>query len=200
MYNKLEQKKTNMMMIGLVGKARCGKSSVAKVLVRDYGYLQYAMAGPIRKAILAGLPFLDSRFLHEDKEEIVPELGVTGRHLLQSLGHEWGRKSSEDIWIKSLEAEFELMKIDHRKVVVDDVRYENEVDWIKSKGGTILGIDRPFLKDDSSAWRSHPSENGIDPSKIDRWIANISPLTIDLEYAVMATMSSLLDPEYEAVQ
>ena len=188
-------------MIGLVGKARCGKSSVADCLVRDHGYLKYAMADSIRKAILTGVPFLDAKYLHEDKEEIIPELGVTGRKLLQSLGHEWGRTCDSDIWIKSLDYELELMKIDHRKVVIDDVRYENEVDWIKSKGGYIIGVDRPFLNHTGAdAWRTHPSESGINPTKIDEWVANISNYTIDLEAAVNSVMQRLLDPELETAQ
>lgn len=189
------------MMIGLVGKARSGKSSVANVLVREYGYLQYAMAGAIRKGILAALPYVKANYLHEDKEEIIPLLGVTGRKLLQSFGHNWGRANNEDTWVNALSFELDLMKVDHRKVVIDDIRYENEVDWIKSKGGMIIGVDRPFLEDEgSSSWRTHPSEAGIDPTKIDHWVANISPTTIDLECAVRAVMERLLDPELEVVQ
>ena len=183
------------MMIGLVGKARSGKSSVANVLVKEYGYLQYAMAGAIRKAILTALPFVDGRYLHEDKEEVVPQLGVTGRHLLQTMGHNWGRQNNENTWILALETELELMKVDHRKVVIDDVRYDNECQWIIDQGGFIIGIDRPFVEGvEQKSWRDHPSESGVDPTYIKEWVSNISPYTTDLEYAVRNVMDRLLDP------
>ena len=183
------------MMIGLVGKARSGKSSVANVLVKEYGYLQYAMAGAIRKAILTALPFVDGRYLHEDKEEVVPQLGVTGRHLLQTMGHNWGRLNNENTWILALDKELEIMKVDCRKVVIDDVRYDNECEWIKSKGGYIIGVERPYLDGvEQASWRDHPSESGVNVDYIDEWISNISPMTIDLEYAVRNVMDRLLDP------
>ena len=195
MYNKIDDINT-MKMIGLVGKARSGKSSVANVLVKECGYLQYAMAGAIRKAILTALPFVEARFLHEDKEETVPELGVTGRHLLQTMGHNWGRNNNPDTWILALEKELEIMKVDHRKVVIDDVRYDNEIDWIKSKGGYIIGVERPYLEGvEQQSWREHPSEAGVDVNKIDEWISNISPYTTDLECATRNVMNRLFDPE-----
>lgn len=183
------------MMIGLVGKARCGKSSVGRVLVREFGYLVYPMAGAIRKAILSGLPFVKAEFLHDKKEEVIPELGVTGRKLLQTMGHDWGRSHNPDIWIEALDYELELMKVDHRKVVIDDVRYDNEVDYIKSKGGHIIGVDRPVLNDrGEEKWRDHASESGIDITKVDDWVANISPFELDLEFAVQNLMERLNDP------
>ena len=66
MYNKLEQ--YNTMMIGLVGKARSGKSSVANILRREYGYEVYPMADAIRKGLLAAIPFLSAEYLHDKKQ------------------------------------------------------------------------------------------------------------------------------------
>ncbi len=188
-------------MIGLVGKARCGKSSVAKVLVDEYGYHILPMAGAIRKAILLAIPFLKANYLNEDKEETIPELGVTGRQLLQSMGHEWGRGNNEDIWIKTHKYEMDLMGIDHRKVVVDDVRYANEMSYIKELGGHIIGVDRPYMEGaETASWREHPSEAGVPADMIDEWISNISCLYVDLECATRNVMDRLLDPHHEAIQ
>ena len=181
-------------MIGLIGKARSGKSSVAKVLNKEFGYSIMPMADTLRQMLFAGIPFLKEECLRADKEKIIPELGVTGRHLLQSLGHEWGRNIHPDLWLMSLQRQIEILKLDITKVVIDDVRYDNEVAWIKKHGGTIIGVDRPSLKTDE-AWREHKSEHGIDLEKsADLWVGNISCYETDLEFSVLNMMSNLLDP------
>lgn len=188
------------MMIGLVGKARCGKSSVADILVNEFGYQKFPMAGAIRKAILIALPFLEAKYLNTEKEVEIPELKVTGRQLLQSMGHDWGRGNNRDMWIKAHRYEIDLMKIDFRKVVVDDVRYDNEMDYIHRRGGRIIGVDRPYMEGvKTDSWREHPSEAGVNIDKIDHWITNISCLQTDLEYAVRNVMDEVLDPELGAV-
>jgi len=182
-------------MIGLVGKAKSGKSSVAKILVDEFGYEVFPMAGPIRKAIQSAFPFVTGYHLGGGKEEVIPELGHTGRHMLQQMGHDWGRERiGLETWIKANEAHIKNNNVDFRNVVVDDVRYDNECEWIKSHGGYIIGVDRPGLEDGQASWRDHPSEGGIKEDLIDEWIANISCLTIDLEYATMNVMHELLGP------
>jgi hypothetical protein len=186
------------MMIGLIGKAGSGKSSVADILVKNHGYLRYSMAGAMRKALLAAMPFLEGRYLHEDKQSIIPGLGVTGRQLLQTFGHDWGRTQiHKGIWIQALQSELSLMKVDFRKVVIDDMRYENECDWVKNSGGTIIGIDRPSLDTDemNQEWRKHQSENGISDDMVDTWIANISCYWSDLELAVEKTLTAVTEPQ-----
>lgn len=184
------------MMIGLVGKARSGKSSVANILVEEFGYEVFPMAGPIRKAIQAAFPFVTGYDLGGNKEEVIPELGHTGRHMLQQMGHNWGRESIGDrTWIKANEAHIKMNKVEFSSVVVDDVRYDNECEWIKSKGGYIIGVDRPGLEDGQASWREHPSEGGISEHLIDQWISNISCYQTDLEYATMNVMHNLLGPE-----
>jgi hypothetical protein len=183
------------MMVGLVGKARSGKSSVAKIMVEEFDYSIFPMAGPIRSAIKAAFPFISPYDLGGGKEEIIPQIGKTGRHMLQQMGHNWGRETiDKDLWVKANEAHINISRVDFDKVVVDDVRYDNECEWIKSHGGYIIGVDRPGIKDGQASWRDHPSEGGISEHLIDEWIANISCLTLDLEYATLNVLTKLLGP------
>lgn len=185
------------MMIGLVGKAKSGKSSVARILEDEFGYEIYPMAGPIRKAIQAAFPFVTGYHLGGGKEETIPELGHTGRHMLQQMGHNWGRERIGDrTWIKANEAHIKMNKVDFKNVVVDDVRYDNECEWIKSHGGYIIGVDRPGLEDGEASWRDHPSEGGISAHLIDEWISNISCFQTDLEYATMNVVHKILGPQF----
>ena len=122
---------------------------------------------------------------------------ATGRELLQQFGHEFGRAMDPDIWIKVLDHNLELMNVDRRKVVIDDVRYDNECQWIKYNNGCIIGVDRPGMQTES--WMSHGSEHSLSPSLVDHWIANISCYETDLECAVRDTMTRILEPELESV-
>jgi hypothetical protein len=180
-----------MSMIGLVGKAGCGKSSVARYLQNEYGYTVYPMAYAIRKSILTALPFVKAEYLQEDKEKVIPELGCTGRKLLQSLGHDWGRKSiHEDVWVRAQQAMFEILKVDVSRAVIDDVRYTNEGTWIKRNKGVIIEIDRPFM-DTSGKFRQHESENSFDSDLIDHTIRNVSCYHPDLEAATDHILSKI---------
>lgn len=156
------------------------------------------MADAIRRGLLAALPFLDSEFLHDKKQDGIPLLnGVTGRELLQKFGHEFGRALDSEIWIKSLHCHLDLMKVDLRKVVIDDVRYDNEIEYIKKQNGTIIGVDRPGMQEEE--WMNHSSENSLSQSLVDEWVANISCYETDLECAVRSVMDRILDPELEPV-
>lgn len=186
------------MMIGLVGAARCGKSTVADFLTREYGYEKHSFATRIREGLLSALPFVQREYLYEKKDEGIPELhGTTGRALLQQMGHEWGRNIDQDMWVKALDSYLDIMCINKNNVVIDDVRYLNEVDYIKANGGYIVGIDRPFSKKQSDAsWRQHASEAGIPADMVDTWIGNITEYEEDLIVAASRAFVDLFDPEY----
>jgi len=186
------------MMIGLVGAARSGKSTVADYLSREYGYEKHSFATRIREGLLSALPFLDREYLHEKKDVGIPKLhGTTGRALLQQMGHEWGRNIDTDMWVKALDSYLDIMCVNKKHVVIDDVRYLNEVNYIKDNGGFIVGIDRPLSSDQSSAsWRQHASEDGIPADLVDTWIGNITEYEEDLIVAAARAFSHLFDPEH----
>jgi hypothetical protein len=183
------------MIIGLVGSARSGKSSVGRVLCNEKGYTCMPFANAIRRGLLSSFPFLKREYLYENKDQGIPELDyVTGRALLQTMGHEWGRSTiHQDVWIKALESEINLMRVDPRRVVIDDVRYRNEIEWIKSKGGVIIGIKRPMKKAIYPDWMDHASENSLDEDLVDEWIVNSSDLD-DLKVMVDSVYENVSDP------
>jgi hypothetical protein len=59
------------------------------------------------------------------KEAVHPELGVSPRHLMVTLGTEWGRDAVHpDLWVRIWAAS--LPEAAH--VVAEDVRFPNEVE------------------------------------------------------------------------
>lgn len=136
-------------LIGLAGLAGSGKSTVAQCLVEQYGFLRYRMAGPLKE--MARAFGLTAQQIDGDQKEIPIDWldGVTPRHIMQTLGTEWGRNLvHRDLWIRiaersirpDLEAPKDGSPFAGSDVVIDDIRFENEVEMIHRLGGKVYRI------------------------------------------------------------
>lgn len=140
------------MRIGLVGLAGSGKSEVSAVLTSSFGFTRVKFADPLKNMLRTMLTDIGhtaqdaERYVEGDLKETVVDgldgLGITARHLMQTLGTEFGRKAVHpELWVTLWKARAE--RFEH--VIADDVRFENEVDAIRSAGGEIWQIVRPGL-------------------------------------------------------
>ncbi len=138
-------------LIGLVGCAGAGKSTVANIIESDYGFSKIRFANGI-KSMLRALLFetgLDHGRIHEMidgslKETACDELsGKSPRYCLQTLGTEWGREFiSQNFWVDlTMHAVDNLLAVSE-SVVIDDVRFPNEVKAVKDSGGRIFRVMR----------------------------------------------------------
>jgi len=138
------------MIIGLLGFAGSGKGTVADILVGK-GFKKESFADPVKDtvSIMFGWPrnllegdTKESREFRETKDEFWSKrfgYDVTPRYMLQLMGTEAGRKTFHtDLWIHSLEKRMEY----NEHTVVADVRFANECDFIRSKGGFIVRVVR----------------------------------------------------------
>lgn len=161
------------MLIGLNGFARSGKDEAAKALVNK-GFTRVAFADNIRKALYAmdpHIPLVNTESeLHsignraqyvEQLSYIVDDIGWDDakstypevRRLLQRMGTEGGREVlGEDVWVESALANTV------GDVVVTDVRFKNEADYIKSRGGIVVKITR----DGVGPVNDHVSDNALE--------------------------------------
>ena len=179
-----------MFLIGLSGLAGSGKDTVRAMLERE-GFVGLAFADPIRSMIRELLigsgiddAYLDEREL---KETIIPELGVSYRHMAQSLGTEWGRNLRSDFWLRAAAAFVtDQQQAGEAHFVISDVRFANEAEWIKRQGGQIWRIHREGL----AGVRPHVSESGVDSIKPHRTIHN-NGTPEQLHEAVMAALETL---------
>lgn len=74
-------------------------------------------------------------------------MGRTPRHAMQTLGTEWGRDAIHPKFWVSLWQRAAYDVLDHGGMVVcDDVRFENEVETIRSVGGVIVKVERAGLQ------------------------------------------------------
>ena len=117
-----------------------------------------AMADPLKMIphILYNVPY--DNLWGEKKEETLPGVKTSARKLLQDMGAYY-RKLYTDTWIDLL---MRTIDITHKKhpgfltYVISDVRYDNEAEAVRARGGVVWEIVRPDL-DTSESWRAHSS-------------------------------------------
>jgi len=213
----------NVKLIGLTGAARSGKDTAAKI-IRDH-MIDYcdaepdfskhivlaleAFAAPL-KSMLAMLldffgrgnimqpetlaPYLDG----DRKEEVLEEIGVSCRSMLQTLGTDWGReKVHRDLWLncmkKRIEAYTDVCNLgySHALVVITDVRFDNEAKLVKELGGVVVQVCRDTVPEVGD--EDHPSEAGVSPHLIDMTVKNNGTVE-EFGEALKEALGDLLPP------
>jgi len=118
------------MLIGLTGRAGAGKDTVADILVAHYGFTKYSFAGPLKQALaVVGIVEPADRAL---KEMPIPGKDYSYRKAAQTLGTEWARNLDTDFWVNLADA-----KVGEGRFVISDVRFENEVSWVRRRLGSV---------------------------------------------------------------
>lgn len=185
----------NTFIVGLTGLAGSGKDSAGHLLAealeaRGRRTKRMAFADPIRQALMAmGVPssYIFDRAL---KEHDVPSFGASYRKLAQTLGTEWGRQLiGQDTWVRVLETR--LMALQRRPdvLIITDVRMQNEADWITTRGGMLVLVERKGI----AGVRPHESERGL--AHVDTVLHNDGDLNNlrarcdGLSHIVLATMA-----------
>lgn len=162
-------------IIGITGGAGTGKSTVAYELVRLYGFTRLAFGDPLKAMLQVFLASygmsasLIQRHIDGDlKEKPCPALdGATCRRALQTLGTEWGREYiSRELWTHHLGQR--IMALPPRtRVVIDDVRMNNEAEYLFN----TFGLDVSIWKVEGKGIPQrnpglHESERGIELGNI----------------------------------
>lgn len=134
---------TKPLLIGLTGRAGAGKSTVARMLEDGYAFTPLALADPILDMIhaLFASAGIDGAWAVERvlKEQPTP-LGFSYRYLAQTLGTEWGRHVSADLWLRVLDLRLQSPALAGDNIVVSDIRFPNEADMITQRGGVIVRV------------------------------------------------------------
>ncbi|MDE2441594.1 MAG: hypothetical protein KGP14_11265 [Betaproteobacteria bacterium] len=160
-----------MQLIGLAGRAGCGKDTIANFLMETHGFVQIALADVLRDGLKAMLGITDEQMYRRDlKEQTIDWIGRSPRELMQTLGTEWGRNHvAPDIWLRVAARRIEKYRtakpcLHIAGIVVSDIRFENEADWLRDQGGKVWHIKRHTSNQLAINAAAHSSEQHI-PSK-----------------------------------
>lgn len=83
---------------------------------------------------------------------------VTIRRILQWWGTEYRRAQDPDYWTKAWERKLRDFDLEKTHLLVDDVRFVNELEVIRNNGGRFVRIVRPGF----NGANNHSSENSLD--------------------------------------
>jgi hypothetical protein len=125
-------------IVCLNGAPGSGKSTAARYLVDTCGFTLHKIATPL-KSMLRCLGLTEEHIEGALKEEPTDLLGgKSPRWAMQTLGKEWRDLIHPDLWLLAWEN-----TRPEGPIVVDDLRYPNEVTWFRERRATILHIHRP---------------------------------------------------------
>lgn len=201
---------------GIIGKKGSGKSHLSEFLqnhanLTDQEKLKQCfienikMADPLKHMIrgllsqLGYRPTVIDRMVEGDlKEVVIEELGKTPRHLMQTIGTEWGRDHvCEDLWGKCFTYLCKHHQACGNYVVCDDVRFDNEVLTAVQNDLTLIRIVTP---DDENATDTHRSEQLPDMTYVDIiWMNDKQALTIDLNRLDQALKNNVVHTDTKVV-
>lgn len=129
-------------VIGLLGPAGAGKSSVAGHLEEKYGAVRYSLAAPLKEIAMRAFGFTHEQCWGTQAQKEAPDErygGHSARWFLQRLGTEGIRHVfGADVWTDLL-----IKKIGDERpnvAVIDDVRFINEAKKLREFGiGMVHG-------------------------------------------------------------
>ena len=164
----------------MCGKGGSGKDTVADYLVENYGYHRVAAADAMKEDLCRYLD-MDLGTLEKIKNKELTLIEVDPwqahdygtfsiRRFLQMYGMDMRYRISDTYWLeRSIRAKVEDLKLmsEHNpRIVVSDVRFEIEFDWIKNNGGTVCYIEgRTGLTQEQS---KHISEDFVNTTARDK--------------------------------
>ncbi len=166
-------------LIGIHGHARAGKDTAAAFLVSTYkDHYTESFAEPLKDAASAAFGVYRGYFDSPDYKEVPVEgWEVSPRQIVQFMGtelfrHQIGgllRGIANDFWVRRLERRLTNQFIPDEQgeyspidtVVIPDVRFQNEYEWILDNGGFIFHLVRPGA-DGNVGILGHASESSLD--------------------------------------
>ena len=189
-------------VIGINGRFRHGKDTVAKILIEERGFTKINIGAPLYEMLYRLNPPIavqrqgvDQLQIQTDKvlrvQDIVDTVGWDNakdwypeiRALLQRMGHEMRPVMWDSIWIDKWWRS--ARESGARKIVVPDVRYDVDAHKILQVHGQVWHVNRPGYRTPDEVNAKHAGEAGIDPKFISQRLVNQEGQLEELRMAVL---------------
>jgi hypothetical protein len=136
----VRRKTTTMVLIGLIGLKQSGKDTFADYLVEKHHFRKLAFAEPVKQICQTMFILTEAQLNDPHQKEVVDaRWGLSPRQMMQKVGTDMVRQMwGNDFWVKNMDIRHRQMNHD---VVVSDVRFPNEAQWVRDRGGLLVRID-----------------------------------------------------------
>ena len=142
-------------VVGFAGREGSGKDTAARLMHTYVEATSLSFAAPLKGALATWLGWTDEWENRGWRETPLPGLGKSPRFLARTLGTDWARDMVHpDFWLHVADAR---LKTEARPypLLITDVRFANEVEWIHERGGVVCAIIRAGQEPGAA---SHPTE------------------------------------------
>lgn len=181
-------------IVAFAGPAGSGKDTAGRILIEKLGFVKLSFAAPL-KTMLSSIGYPEP-LTQDEKERIIPELGVSWRLLAQTLGTEWGRREvNPDIWVILAE---KFIRSTGGKFVITDLRFENEAAMVRRLNGVIAHLEGR-AHEMTGETKKHVSEKGIERHSHDIVIDN-APIYKGTQSSAEASMKRLTEQVLSAAR
>ena len=214
---QLRKESKNMLLIGISAKIGCGKTTLAENLkekltqeghnvarmsfgqyVKDLGALIFNPAG------LVNMGFGQKMSKAISKGSILP-CGMEAGSMWQKFGTDFARKFDPDIWLRHMWADLRKPDSDTDVIIIDDVRFRNEFNFIRDLGGILVRLGnetdkrKGLLKKKDRRKSDHISEVDLDGmvKEFDIVISDNLPGPLsEMETAYIGLLQALKDKNF----
>jgi len=153
------------MIIGLLGNKNVGKDTLADYLVSYKKFQKYAFADSLKECLHSLFGFNQEQLNGSLKETIDEVWNITPREVLQFFGTEIMQLKIQEL-LPNINKNFFVKRFQqflnnnkNKNIVISDVRFQHEINFIKEQGGIIIKINRD---NSSKTFLNHVSESKID--------------------------------------
>ena len=160
------------MIIAFHGKAGSGKDTAAQYIISRFGedlVRQFAFADPLKRVVMRTHGLSEKEVYDPVLKEIMTKgTPVTPRHLLQSVGTIMREEIGPNVFVDAVSTKIASTK--KPIVVVSDLRYPNEAEFVRGQGGLVVHLNRPDHS--GTTLTSHSSEQPLPAELVDLFIEN----------------------------
>jgi hypothetical protein len=149
-----------MTIVGLVGRSRVGKDTVAAAFVAQ-GYTLHRLAQPVKDACASLYDWTPEIMESDQKECMDKRWGISPRRAMVHMTHTMRMHMGPDFFTRRL---FDTIR-GGEKIVIPDVRYEHDIREIHRRGGITIRITRDHGPD-------HEFEQHIDKLETTYTVSN----------------------------
>lgn len=173
-------------LIGVMGRSRVGKDTVANVLCEVIGSectTIHRISKTLKEAVCALYGYEPHEVDGPSKEQLDARYGISPRSATQGLCDYMMQRHGSDFFSKQAFQTYDRGEFGNKYVIIPDIRYEHDMYEIHQRNGIIIKVVR------RTGSACHPWEAHIDKLKGDYTIMNEGSLN-NLQHSVKSVFFS----------